>query len=236
MSEWRAKRFWKTAQAVPAAGGGFEVRLDGRSLRTPAKAALSLPTMALAEAVAAEWQAQGEAIVPASMPMTRTANSAIDKVRAQRAGVEAMLAEYADTDLTCYRAEAPEALVARQAAAWDPLLDWLAERHGARLLPVEGVIHRPQDPRALAALAAALVPLSDFQLAALHDLVTLPGSLVIGLAAAEAAFAPEDLWRRSRTDEDWQIEQWGSDAEAAALAAERRAAFLHAAAFHALAG
>ncbi|PRX35480.1 Chaperone required for the assembly of the F1-ATPase [Meinhardsimonia xiamenensis] len=228
---WKARRFWKEATAGPAEGGGWEVLLDGRPLRTPAKAPLILPTEALARAIAAEWQAQGEEIDPAAMPMTRTANTAIDRVRAHRADVERELAGYGETDLTCYRAEAPQALAALQAEAWDPLLDWAHARFGARLLPVEGIIHQPQDARALAALAEALAAVDEFRLAALHELVTLSGSLVIGLAAAEGMLAPEELWQRSRVDEEWQIAQWGRDEEAEAAAALKREAFLTAAEF-----
>lgn len=231
MTVWKAKRFWKEARALPAAGGGWEVRLDDRPLRTPAKAPLTVPTEALARAIAAEWQAQGEEIDPAAMPMTRAANTAIDRVRPQRAAVERELGGYGETDLTCYRAGSPQGLVARQAAAWDPLLDWAHGRFGARLIPVEGIIHQPQDARALAALAEALAGLDEFRLAALHELVTLSGSLVIGLAAAERILAPEELWQRSRVDEEWQIAQWGRDEEAEAAAALKRAAFLAAAEF-----
>ena len=155
MSEWKARRFWKEA-AIREAEGGWEIALDGRSLRTPNKQPLILPTAALAEAIAAEWDAQEDLVTPQTMPLTRAANSAIEKVTPQRNEVVAMLADYGGTDLLCYRAEAPAELVARQAAAWDPLLDWSAETFGARLIDTVGVIPVAQDPAALARLRAAL--------------------------------------------------------------------------------
>ena len=141
----------------------------------------------------------------------------------------ALVAAYGETDLLCYRAEGPASLVARQAAAWDPLLDWAAETLGARLVPTAGIVHRPQDPEALARLAAATRAFDPFELAAFHDLVALSGSLVIGFAAARGAQPPQALWALSRIDEDWQAEQWGTDEEAAEQAALKKQAFLEAA-------
>ena len=142
---WTAKRFWTDA-TVEEAAQGFTVRLDGRAVKTPAKAELVVPTTAMAEAIAQEWQAQDEVIDPNSMPVTRSANAAIDKVTAQFKEVADMLAAYGDSDVTCYRADTPDSLVARQAAAWDPLLEWAAVTFGARLFPVQGVMHAPQRP------------------------------------------------------------------------------------------
>ncbi len=230
MTAWKMRRFWTEARAV-ASGGGFAVELDGRPVRTPAKARLMVPTGALARAIADEWQAQAGAVDPRAMPVTRAANAAIDKVSVQFDEVAGMIAAYGDSDLTCYRAAAPEALVGRQAAAWDPLLDWAADTFGARLIPVQGVIHQPQPRAALDALAAPVRALDPFELTALHDLVSLSGSLVIGLAASEAVLPVETLWDRSRIDEDWQVEQWGEDDEAAAEAGNRRRGFLDAARF-----
>lgn len=233
MSGWKAKRFWKAAAVVPA-GGGFGVELDGRPVRTPGKGALVVPTRAMAEAIAAEWDAQEGQIRPLTMPVTRAANSALEKVRPQREGVAAMLADYGDSDLLCYRAPAPEELAARQAEAWDPLLDWAACTFGARLVPVTGVIHAPQPPEALARLREAVLAHDEFALTALHDLVTLSGSLVIGLAAMEGHQPAERLWEISRIDEEWQAALWGRDEEAEAAAALKRAAFLDARRFHEL--
>ncbi|MEQ9260647.1 MAG: ATP12 family protein [Roseovarius sp.] len=225
MSGWKAKRFWKAAEVVPLEGG-YTVELDGRPMKTPAKAALHLPTRAMAEAVAAEWQAQEGEVKPNTMPVTRAANSAIDNVSRQHAEVAGFVAAYGDSDLTCYRADGPAELVARQQEAWDPLLDWVEARYGVRLLPVAGVIHQPQPARAVEALSAEVHAAGPFELTALHDLVALSGSLVIGLAAFHDAREPEQLWHLSRIDETWQAEQWGADEEAQAVAALKQSDFL----------
>lgn len=227
MSEWKARRFW-TAAAVEPAGEGFAVTLDGRPVRTPAKRPLVLPTRALAEAVAAEWQAQGDTIDPRAMPVTRAANSSLDTVAQNRASIEAMVAAYGASDLLCYRAEAPAALVARQAAEWDPLLDWAGRDLGAPLRVTAGVVPVDQPGESLAALAARLSALTDMELTAMHDLVALSGSLVLGLAAAEGIRPPDEIWRLSRIDEDHQASEWGVDEEAAEVAARKRADFLQA--------
>ena len=230
MSEWKAKRFWKQASATQT-DGGWQVLLDGRPVRTPAKAALLLPSRALAEAVAAEWDAQEERIDPRAMPATRTANSAIDKLALQREEVAEMLASYGASDMLCYRAETPAELVARQAAEWDPLLDWAETAYGARLRPTAGIMPVTQDAAALERLAAPVREMEPFALAAFHDLVALSGSLVLALAVVADRLDPEEAWRLSRIDEEWQIEQWGEDEEAEAMAQVKRAAFLDAARF-----
>ena len=230
MSDWAPKRFWKETRA-DACDGGFTVFLDGRTVKTPAKADFVLPTLALAEACAAEWEAQEETIDPSRMPMTRTANSALDKVALQKEEVADLLAAYGDTDLTCYRADRPDELVARQAEAWDPVLDWLDEAMSARLAPRTGIIHAPQDAAALSRLRSGVHAFDSFRLAAFHDLVSLSGSLAIGFAVARGRFSPEDAWILSRVDETWQEEQWGVDEEAAEHAALKRQAFLDAALF-----
>lgn len=227
---WTAKRFWKEAR-VQAEGDGFTVRLDGRGVKTPAKAAFVMPTRAMAEASAAEWDAQEETIDPLTMPVTRAVNAAIDKVSHQFDEVAEMLAAYGDADLTCYRAASPVALVARQAEVWDPLLDWAEKTYGARLSPVAGVMHAPQDAAALARLRAPLFAMTPFELTAMHDLVSLSGSLVIGLSAFTGAQTKERLWLASRTDELWQIEQWGADDLAEEEAALKEQAFFDAVRF-----
>ncbi|QPM90764.1 ATP12 family chaperone protein [Pseudooceanicola algae] len=227
MSEWKARRFWKAADVVETPQG-FSVQLDGRPVKTPAKAALALPSRALADRIAAEWQAQEDAIDPTSMPFMRTANSAIDKVATQHGEVAQLLADYGDSDLVCYRATSPVELVERQAAVWDPMLDWAATRLDARLEPRQGVIHDSQDPQALSRLSAQVAALSPFELAAFHDLVSLSGSLVLGFAAFLDAAATPEIWDMSRVDEDWQAEQWGLDDEAKAVADGKKVAFLHA--------
>jgi len=233
MSGWTAKRFWKEATVEPEAGG-FGVRLDGRAVKTPAKAPLVLPTRALAEAVAAEWDAQDEKIDPATMPFTRAANAAIDKVAVQFDEVAGLIAAYGETDLLCYRADGPEALTARQAEAWDPLLDWAEAALGARLTATAGVMHIAQPEPALDALRARVRSLDPFALTALHDLVGLSGSLIIGFAALENWSDADTLWHLSRIDEAWQEEQWGADEEAAELAARKKQEFLQALRFYTL--
>ena len=213
MTGWARKRFWAETSVVEVSGG-FEVRLDDRPIRTPAKAELVLPTRALADRVAAEWEAQDAELNPNQMPATRMANSAIDKVVPQRAAIEEHLAGYGETDLLCYRADGPAALVTRQADLWDPLLAWAEEQFAARLLVTSGIIPQAQDPAVIAALAAPMAEYNVFELAGFHDLVTLPGSLILGLAAASNERPAHELWDISRLDELWQIEQWGDDEEA----------------------
>ncbi|MEI4488039.1 ATP12 family protein [Frigidibacter sp. MR17.14] len=224
MAEWKPKRFWTEARAV-ALDDGHSVHLDGRPVKTPAKAIFRLPTRAMAEAAAAEWNAQGEMLDPATMPVTRAANSAIDTIGRNRAEVQEMIAAYGGSDLLCYRAEGPAELVARQARDWDPLLDWAATRLGAPLVVTAGVVPVAQPADSLARLDAALDAVSDFELAALHDLVALSGSLVLGLAAAGGAAAPAALWSAARLDEEFQAEVWGRDDEADAVSAAREQAF-----------
>jgi chaperone required for assembly of F1-ATPase len=234
MSDWKPKRFWKEAAVIAAEGGGYTVALDGRPVRTPAKAPLVLPTRALAEAMAAEWDAQEGAVRPETMPITRTANSAIDKVSVQLDEVAGLLAAYGETDLICYRAAAPEALVRRQQEAWDPMLDWAETALDARLKAVAGVIPVQQDSAALERLSARVRAFDPFQLAAFHDLVTLTGSLVLAFSAAETVHDPETIWALSQVDEAWQADQWGPDEEAAKHTALKKQAFIDATRFFSL--
>jgi chaperone required for assembly of F1-ATPase len=235
MSEWKAKRFWTSADIAPE-DDGFSVRLDGRPVKTPAKAPLVVPTSDMARAIAAEWDAQVDVIDPHSMPVTRSANAAIDKVRHQHAEVAQMLADYGDADLLCYRAASPVELIHRQSEAWDPLLDWAEATFGARLRTVTGVMHAPQDQTALAALTGPVHKMDAFTLTAFHDLVSLSGSLVIGFAALTGHRPPDELWQLSRLDEQWQAELWGVDEEAAEQAARKESDFLAAKRFHDLSG
>ncbi|WP_299146813.1 ATP12 family protein [uncultured Tateyamaria sp.] len=230
MSEWKQKRFWVDAAAVETEQG-WTVHLDGRAVKTPAKAGLILPTQSMAEAVAAEWAAQDEEINPLNMPYTRSANAAIDKVAIQHGEVADMLAAYGDADLLCYRADAPAGLVARQAETWDPYLDWAAETFGARLRPRTGVMHESQDADALRRLSDRVHALSHFQLAGFHDLVSLSGSLVLGFAAAQDLHLMPTVWAASRVDEIWQQEHWGEDDEAHEVAEIKKQSFLHAKSF-----
>lgn len=234
MTGWAAKRFWKEVTTSPSEAG-FGVFLDGRPIKTPAKVTIALPTKALAEAVAEEWDAVDEVIDPNRMPMTRSANAAIDKVMTQFDEVAAMVAEYGGSDLICYRADGPDLLCQRQAEAWDPMLDWAAEEYGARLRPVVGVMPVAQDPAALAAMHDAVRAQSAFQLTALHDMVGLTGSLVIGLAMSRGQLGADAAWQMSRIDEAWQIEQWGPDADAEDTAARKLDELRHAERLYAIA-
>ncbi|MEO3414641.1 ATP12 family protein [Roseovarius sp. CAU 1744] len=231
MSDWKLKRFWDNAHVTPTAEG-FAIELDGRGVKTPAKAPLIVPTQALADRIAREWNAVEEMIDPGTMPFTRSSNAAIDKVTLQHAEIADMLAAYGDADLTCYRAAAPQPLTELQAREWDPLLAWAEKTLSARLIPVQGVMHAPQNPQALRVLSDQVHALDVFALTAFHDLVSLSGSLVIGFAAMHGLHDPQTLWRLSRIDEQWQEDQWGKDDEAMAMAARKESDFLHAHAFY----
>ncbi|UOA28281.1 ATP12 family protein [Pseudosulfitobacter sp. DSM 107133] len=230
MSEWKQKKFW-TRSEVTEAEGGFGVALDGRGVKTPAKAPLVVPSRRMAQAIADEWAAQEGTVDPTTMPFTRSANAAIDKVHVQHAEVADLVAAYGDADLLCYRAASPEGLVARQAERWDPLLDWAHVALNVKLATLQGVMHVPQDPSALAALAQRTHALDAFELTGFHDLVSLSGSLIIGFAALHDAREASELWHLSRLDEEWQAEFWGNDDEADAEAAIKKASFLHAKSF-----
>lgn len=232
MAEWQARRFWDAVTVQPV-DGGHAVLLDGRPVRTPNRTALVLPSRPLARLVAGEWEAQTDVIRPDTMPATRLANSAIEKVRPLRGDVAALLAGYGASDLLCHRAPAPAALVMRQAEHWDPLITWAAAL-GVELRIGSGVMPIAQHPDALARLRDEITAMDDFRLAAFHELVTLSGSVIIALAVVYGVRDPETGWRLSRIDEDWQAEAWGHDDEAESVAEARRQDFLFAARFHAL--
>ncbi|QKS00071.1 ATPase [Sphingomonas sp. CL5.1] len=219
------KRFWKKV-ALDADRG---VLLDGRPVRTPGRAPLALPTDALAEAVADEWRAVGETLDPRAMPLTGLANAAIDRITPDPVPYAADIARYAETDLTCYRADAPAALVERQRAAWDPLLDWARQRYDVHLETTAGVMHVAQPRATLERLAEAVAVRDPFTLAALQAIVSATGSIVGTLALAEGTVDAETLWRAAQVDEDWQAEQWGED-ELAKQAREAKHASFDAAA------
>ncbi|MEO1537652.1 MAG: ATP12 family protein [Pseudomonadota bacterium] len=231
MTEWAMKRFWKAA-SCKRVDEGFAIFLDERSVKTPAKCGLIVPTEEMGTKVAAEWDAQGEKIDPAAMPWTRSANAAIDKVAHQRQEVRDHLAGYAETDLVCYRADGPKPLSARQAAAWDPLIAWVAETYDAHLQVTVGVMPIAQSQEDVARLTTAMAPMSEFQMTGFYDLVSLSGSFVLALAATESWAPAEDLWGFSKIDEHWQIEQWGEDEEAAEDEKLKKQAFYHALAFY----
>jgi chaperone required for assembly of F1-ATPase len=215
------KRFYKSAE-VAETDAGFALTLDGRTAMTPAKAKLAAPTRALAEAIAAEWQAQGETLTPAAMPLTRLANSAIDGVQKAIEQTIDEIAGFAGTDLVCYRATEPQALAERQAEAFDPVLAFAAEAFGARFALAGGLMPVAQPEASLRAIRDAVAAATDpFALTALHALTSLSGSALIGLAVARGAMSAEAAWRAAHVDEDFQIERWGADDEAMARRAAR---------------
>ena len=221
-SEERIKRFW-TAVDVTRAEGGWAVILDGRTPKTPAKASLVLPTEAAARLVAEEWAAQGEFLDPATMPATRLASTAIDRIGRAREAVAEEIAAYAGSDALCYLAEAPRSLVERQARAWGPWREWAAREMGVALEPVEGIVHRPQSPGSVARVRNHALGLDDFRLTGLATAVPLFGSAVLGLALERGALAADEAFDLSRLDEIFQEEQWGVDEEAASRTEHRRA-------------
>ena len=219
------RRFYKETGFAPAEGG-FRLTLDGRSANTPARNPLTLPSQALAEALAAEWAAQETEINPATMPLTRLSNTAIDGVRPRMEAVADDLCAYAQTDLLAYRAAEPDRLVTAQGQAWDPVLDWAYETFGARLILSEGVMHVTQPPQAVQALSDAVRRVDDpFKLAALHTLTTLTGSLILALAVLRGRLDPAEAWAAAHVDETYQAAVWGRDEEAEARLAVRRAEF-----------
>ena len=209
------KRVYRKVATGPA-NGGWAVALDGRPMRTPAKHDMLVPTEALAQAIAAEWDAQQDEVRPATMPLTRLAATAIDHTAAQRDQVVAETANYAGTDLICYRADHPPALIARQQEVWGPLVEWAMLRYDAALAVTSGIVPTRQSPAALNAFAAAVAAQDDFRLTALHTLTAACGSLVIALAVFEGRLDAEAAFATSQLDETFQIEEWGEDAEAAA--------------------
>jgi chaperone required for assembly of F1-ATPase len=228
--ERQVKRFW-TEVALAEEAGGWSILLDARPLKTPARATLAVPALPLAQAIAEEWRACGDQIDPRAMPLTGLANAAVDHVAPKPEVFVNDLARYAEGDLLCYRADHPAKLVAAQAAAWDPLLDWARKRFAAEFVVATGIVHVPQPPATIAALTAALAPATPFQLAALSPIVTIGGSLVTALALFEQAIDPDAAWDALTVDDRWQLDQWGADDEAVAALANRRADFAAAARF-----
>ena len=214
------KRFWKDVTVTDRG-----IALDGKPVRTPGRAPLTLPNDALAEAVADEWRAVGDTLDPRTMPLTGLANAAIDRIAPDTASFAAGLARYGESDLLYYRADEPPELAARQAAAWDPLLEWARGRYDVHFETATGVMHRAQPEATVTRLGEAVAALDAFRLAALSPLVTVSGSLVAALALHEGAADADTVWRAAQLDEDWQAEQWGVDALAAQATAAHRADF-----------
>lgn len=212
------KRFY-TDVTLRDENGSWSVLLDGRAIKTPGKRQLSLPAEALAEAVATEWRAQERLIDPGKMPMTRIANTAIEAVADRMPEVAANIVAFSGSDLLCYRAAGPEVLVARQSAAWDPIVQWVAAELGARFILAEGILPIEQPPAALDSIVQVVKPLDAFQLSGLHVATTLTGSALIAIAVLKGRLTPSEAWAAAHVDEDYQIELWGPDDEAT----ERRA-------------
>jgi chaperone required for assembly of F1-ATPase len=217
------RRFYERAAVEEEGADGekheFRILLDGRPIRTPARRTLAAPTRALADAIAAEWEAQRDVIDPAKLPLTRLANSIIDGVADATAAVAAEVEKYLASDLLFYRAERPDGLVAREAAAWDPVLAWAREALGARFVTAQGMVHVPQPEQAMAAASAA-IPRGPWPLGAVHAITTLTGSALIAIALARGALTIEQAWAAAHVDEDWNMDFWGRDE----VALERRAA------------
>ena len=211
------KRFYEHASTATD-GKLYAVRLDDKPVRTPAGRLLEAPTRPLAEAIAAEWEAQRDVIDAAKMPLTRLANSVIDGVSERSAPVAEEIARYLASDLICYRAGSPRGLVERQAQHWDPIVEWARDVLGARLLLAEGVVHVTQPEAALAAVSAAL-PRNPWRLGALHSVTTLTGSALLALALAQGRISADEAWAAAHVDEDWNMQRWGRDE----LALDRRA-------------
>ena len=221
------KRFWKDV-AIDADG---VVTLDGRPVRTPGRVPLALPFPALAEAVADEWRAVGEQIDPRVMPMTGLSNAAIDRVAPEKDQFAATLAAFGESDLLCYRAEEPPALVARQSQLWNPLIEWAAGHYDVRFEIVGGIMHRVQPPETVARLGQAVAARSPWELAGLSPIVTIGGSLIAALALLEDAATADTVWHAVEADEDWQTEQWGRDEVSIAALESRRRDFFAGARF-----
>ncbi len=216
------KRFYANVTIEPAASApGFAIMLDGRSVRTPNKMPLVVPTQSLADAIAAEWSAQGERIDPQTMPLSKLAITAIDGVRGAAAEVAADIVKFAGSDLLCYRADGPKPLVERQAAVWDTILQWCEVEFGARFNCAHGIMPIEQDREALDRIAAEVAPFDALALTSLHVMTTLTGSALLALAHAKGSLSAEEAWAAAHVDEDWQISQWGEDAEAVARRGRR---------------
>ncbi len=218
------KRFY-TSVTVDSVDSGFALLLDGRPVKTPGRAALVLPSAAMAQAVADEWAGQGEDIVIASMPMTGFANAAIDRIAPDPARFVSDIAAYGETDTLCYRADAGDPLAVRQHAEWEPILQWAENRYDISLIRVAGIIHQPQSLHSLSRLLAVVEAFDPYVLAGMSTITSIGGSLVSALAMLEQAFDSGTIWRAVCLEELWQEDLWGADADAEATRALRRAAF-----------
>lgn len=216
------KRFYE-AVSLQEGADGFSILLDGRMVRTPARAELCVARKRLAEEIAREWEAQIDHIDPATMPLTKGANTALDRVRGREEEVVKEMVEYAGSDLLCYRAEKPEGLVELQSAHWDPVLAWVKEDLGPEFRVEEGIKHFAQHWKSLDQIRSVLAIKNFYELTPLYTITTLTGSALLALAFAHGRLSPDALWAAANVDEDWQISKWGEDDEAVARRASRRA-------------
>ena len=214
------KRFFKSAAVVEKAGF-YHLEIDGKPVRTPARAELAVAWLDLADALCAEWNAQGEWIDPQSMPFTQLVNTSLDRVSVHMDGVRDSILAFAGSDLLCYRAETPKILADQQSAAWDPVLDWLKSEYGAIFEIGTGVMPVVQSGDAVEKINQRLITYDAFGLSGLHVLTSLMGSVFLALAVAEKRLEPDAAWSAAHVDEDWQIAQWGGDAEAEARRTRR---------------
>lgn len=224
------KRFWKDVEVV-GQQGGWAIQLDGRPVKTPARARLVVPTLPLIDAIAGEWRSVGEAIDPRAMPLTGLANAAIDRIAPETGAFAAGLANYAEADLACYRAQGPSALIERQTQSWDALLAWARARYDVDFATTCGLMHVPQPPQTIDRLSHAIAALGAFELAGLAPLVTIGGSLLAALAVVQKALTAQQAWDAVSIDDRWQLEQWGADPEAERALEARRRDFFAAARF-----
>ncbi|WP_018184942.1 ATP12 family chaperone protein [Kaistia granuli] len=214
------KRFYESV-TISGTDNGYVIQLDGRAVRTPSKAVLAVPNESIAAAIAAEWAGQKDVINPASMPLTRLANSALDGVAREPEATRAEVLRYAGTDLLCYRADGPEKLVALQEERWSPVIAWMQDRFQARFVLAEGIVHVTQFPETIEAVDAAIGDLDALRLAALNTITALTGSAILAIAVLHRQLSPEEAWAAAHVDEDYQIALWGEDEEASVRRAGR---------------
>ena len=235
MSEWKQKRFWKNVRVVSSEAGYF-VKLDNKILKTPAKRQMLLPTEALAKKVASEWDEQIEEIDPSKMPFTKSSNAALDKVSEQFEEISALLGEYGDTDLLYYRADSPLELQKLQETGWDPIVKWAENTFKVQINCGTGIVYIPQNEKLFSEMQLKISDLSIFELTAFYDMVSITGSLILGLAIINGRLSAEEAYQLSRVDELWQFEQWGEDEEAQVASNLKNAAILHSEEFFSLSG
>ena len=233
MSEWKQKRFWKSVHVVSSEAGYF-IKLDDKILKTPAKRQMMLPTEALAKKVASEWGQQVEEIDPTIMPFTKAASAALDKVSEQFEEVSSLLGEYGDTDLLYYRADSPPELQKRQKTGWDPIVKWAENTFKVQINCGTGIVYIPQNEKLFSEIRIKISSLNIFELTAFYDMVSITGSLILGLAIINGRLSAEEAYQLSRIDEQWQLEQWGEDEEAQVASNLKNIAILHSEEFFAL--